>query len=66
MKIFRFLCLHKMVKVIRYHPDIVPYAWVGRELYTDKHKVVNFVQCCGCGKVFETKQTEHLWGMKKD
>jgi hypothetical protein len=62
----RIFCPHPLVRVIRWHPNVVPRAWKGKELYTDCYGVSNFVQCSLCGHVICGGQQEHLYETKEE
>lgn len=50
------LCRHSTVRVIRWHWKCVTPAMRGKELYVDRFKVHNFVQCCSCKRILNTDQ----------
>lgn len=57
----KLLCPHPTMRVIRWHANAVRPDMRGKILYTDRHGVLNFVQCCHCNKIFPTDQVETLF-----
>jgi len=62
-KMFKFLCRHNRVRVIRWHPDILPESWKDKILYVDDKGdgIINLVCCDKCGKILDTNQKERLY-----
>lgn len=63
---FKFLCRHNRVKVVRWHPDVISKSMKNKVLYTDEKGVgvLNFVQCDKCGKFLDTNQKQRLYAEK--
>lgn len=61
----QLICQHNVVRVVRWHPDVVHDDMRDKVLYVDDLNVHNFVQCRKCGKFLHTDQTEKLRSTKK-
>lgn len=61
----RTFCRHTTVRVLRYHPLQVTDDMQGKQLYVDRCDVHNFIECCHCGQLLNTRQRDALLEEKK-
>lgn len=62
----QLICRHNLVRVVRWHPDVVGDDIKDKLLYVDDLNVHNFVQCKKCGQFLNTNQKEKLRGQKDE